>query len=669
MKIDFSREKFLAEQTSQAAPIRPWRKKSQPKLFDPQPADAAAPNDCLASALSYANRGWCVFPADLTGGVKKSHKSAKYSDGANWGSTKDPEQIKKDFSKWPEAIGIPTGAVNQFFVIEADTKEAHGVDGLASLEALQAMHGRLPETLMAESPTGSLHRYYRHPGQYITNSSSKIAPGVDIKGDGGMVIAPPSKRADDSYRWLNDLPIAEAPAWLVEQAVAAGQQTEAAANGGEASEKWRNLFDNLRNGDGLHDTLRDLAAKMITGGMSGGATTNMLYGWHDLFAPEGKWKEPRDDIPRAVATAEEKFAEGKARTRPPLCFINMANWDNEPVPQRKWAVHEKIPLQQTTLHSGQGAVGKSLIELHRTVAHVLGREWLGSWPEPGKAVFIDAEDDENELHIRLAAIASYYGVKFSDLIAGGLHVKTLVGADAVLAAPKHGSNIIEPTALYDQIFEFVADIKPKSITIASSANVFAGNENDRSQVQQCVSLFTRLAMIANGCVVLISHPSVRGIDSDTGLSGTTQWHNSVRARYYSKGVKPRDGEPVDTDLRVVEFRKNNYGPISSSITLRYDSGLFLPVSDDDTSFDKAEREATADDIFLQLLKLFCDQGQDVGPGFSRNYAPNMFARHPDAAGFTKNDLAKAMQRLLDAKTVVIEDYGPKSRPAKRLKLA
>jgi hypothetical protein len=82
------------------------------------------------------------------------------------------------------------------------------VDGLAGLEALQAEHGPLPDTLMAESPSGSVHRYYRHPGQYITSTSSKIAPGVDIKGDGGMVIAPPSKREDGTYRCAIDAEVA-----------------------------------------------------------------------------------------------------------------------------------------------------------------------------------------------------------------------------------------------------------------------------------------------------------------------------------------------------------------------------------------------------------------------------------------------------------------------------
>ena len=169
---------------------------------------------CGAAALRYAALGWEVFPAPA--GQKKSHKSEEHS-GAKWGKTTNPEEIRRDFRKWPNAnVAIVTGATSGIFVVEADTVEGHGVDGLASIKALEAENGPFPETRMAVSPSGSIHRYYGHPGAdiYIKNSTSEIAPGVDVRGDGGMVIAPPSIRPGvGKYCWLNDLPIADAPAW------------------------------------------------------------------------------------------------------------------------------------------------------------------------------------------------------------------------------------------------------------------------------------------------------------------------------------------------------------------------------------------------------------------------------------------------------------------------
>jgi len=187
-----------------------WRAKH----IRPRPLGA-----CGTAALEYAALGWEVFP--VPPGTKQSYKSEKLS-GTKWGKTTDPEEIGRDFRRWPDAnVAIVTGAVSGIFVIEADTVQGHGVDGLASMAALETQHGPLPETLMAISPSGSIHRYYEHPGAdfKVWSRSGKLVLGVDIKGDGGMVIAPPSiKPGVGEYRWLNDKPIANAPAWLIEAA-------------------------------------------------------------------------------------------------------------------------------------------------------------------------------------------------------------------------------------------------------------------------------------------------------------------------------------------------------------------------------------------------------------------------------------------------------------------
>jgi hypothetical protein len=81
----------------------------------------------------------------------------------------------------------------------------------------------------------------------------------------------------------------------------------------------------------------------------------------------------------------------------------------------------------------------------KDVAHVAGKDWLGSMPEIGPAFYVGAEDDRDELHIRLAQIASHYGVTFQDLIRGGLHVLCLLGQDATLCAATGKSGRVEVT--------------------------------------------------------------------------------------------------------------------------------------------------------------------------------------------------------------------------------
>jgi RecA-family ATPase len=344
-------------------------------------------------------------------------------------------------------------------------------------------------------------------------------------------------------------------------------------------------------------------------------------------------------------------------------LLNMRSWDDEDAPRQEWAVSDRIPLGHTALFSGEGGAGKSLILQQLGVSHVCGLDWFGAPTRQGPALIIDAEDDESVIRRRLADIVAHHGRKFAD-VWRDLHVSSFAGKDAVLAVFDRKSGKMTPTPIYDGLLEMVGDLKPVLTGIAASADVFAGDEIDRAQVRQFIQLLTRLAMLARGAVVLISHPSLSGIASGSGLSGSTAWHNSVRSRFYLRGVKGKDAEDDDapaTDLRVLEFRKNNYGPVSEAVTLRYRNGLFVPASTILPAADEAARMAEADQLFLSLLRLFTYQKQDLSPKKKAgNYAPNVMADHPDAklSKFRKHEFEEAMQRLLDQEKIHIAEDGP-----------
>jgi RecA-family ATPase len=347
--------------------------------------------------------------------------------------------------------------------------------------------------------------------------------------------------------------------------------------------------------------------------------------------------------------------------------MNFSNWDHEPVPVRKWAIPDRVPLNQAGLFSGEGGTGKSIIELMKNVAHVAGKDWLHSLPEPGPAFYIGCEDDEDELHIRLATIAKHYGTTFEQLREGGLHVLCLLGQDATLCAPTR-SGRVETTALYKQILEAAGDIKPKNISVDTLSRAFAGSEIDRSQVYGFCNHMQALAKAAGGSVTILSHPSLAGMASGSGISGSTAWHGAFRFRQYLKGTKAADGEQPDNDIREIEFKKNQYGPSGDSIVLRYRNGLFLPEGGT-SSLEKLARENTADEAFLALLARFAQQGRNVSDKpSSPTYAPAAFTKEADARKhvLTKPELESAMRRLFEAGKIHVETYGRPSRPYQRL---
>jgi RecA-family ATPase len=368
-------------------------------------------------------------------------------------------------------------------------------------------------------------------------------------------------------------------------------------------------------------------------------------------------------------TAEIHYIDGDTGTVKiePLPWLDMAAWDDKPVPVRKWAIKDRVPLNQAGLFSGEGGTGKSILELTKNVAHVAGKDWLGSMPEQGPAVYVGAEDDKDELHIRIAAIASHYDVTFEELVNGGLHVLCLLGEDATLCAiSNRKSGTVEVTALYRRLYEAAGDIKPKNISIDTLSRAFAGSEIDRVQVYAFAMFMQRLAMVAEGSVTVLSHPSLAGIASGSGISGSTAWHGAFRFRQYLTSTKADAGEQPDGDLRQLEFKKNQYGPSGEKIALRYQRGLFLPEGGL-TSFDKLARAQNVEQVFLALMARYEIEGRNVShKPTAPNFAPTAFCKESEAKGIRKEEFNAAMLRLFESKKICVDYYGRKDRGVSRL---
>jgi RecA-family ATPase len=299
--------------------------------------------------------------------------------------------------------------------------------------------------------------------------------------------------------------------------------------------------------------------------------------------------------------------QGNAPGDKPLPFIDMSNWDIEPAPKREWALQDRIPLRQVSLFSGEGSIGKSVALLQLSSAHVLAKDWLGTMPEPGPALYLGAEDEADEVRRRIMDIAAHYSARISELV-GHLHLLDFAGQDAILGrADRNG--LVQATKLFGQLKEAACDIRPKLISLDTSADIFAGNESDRAQVRQFIGQLRGMAIAANSAIIVASHPSLTGISSGTGLSGSTAWHNSVRSRMYFKPATTDAGEEPDPELRELQFLKNNYGPKAQKILVRWKEGVLVPAQAIG-SLDKMAADQNADSAFPQAAW----QIQSAAPG-------------------------------------------------------
>lgn len=344
----------------------------------------------------------------------------------------------------------------------------------------------------------------------------------------------------------------------------------------------------------------------------------------------------------------------------PIKFMDMSSWDDEAPPKREWAVLDRIPARQVTLFSGEGGLGKTILTLQLLCSTVLNRDWIGSLPEPGPCIYLGAEDEEDELHRRLAAIAAHYDEPFEEFIANGLYASSYAGKDMTLARFSRNGTI-EPTLLYDRLHEQACDIRPAIVAVDTLSDIFAGSEIDRVQVSAFMGLMRKLAMDANCAVILNSHPSQAGTNSGTGTSGSTAWHGKARGRMYMRA----DNE--DPELRILEFKKNQYGPLGDSIPLRYKNGVFIPEPRGG-SLDPQVAEQRAEQVFLDLLDRFARDGRAVTDKVCSTYAPTVFADEQEAKArnITKDMLKSAMLRLFASSKIKIVTDGPPSRPRTRL---
>ena len=333
-----------------------------------------------------------------------------------------------------------------------------------------------------------------------------------------------------------------------------------------------------------------------------------------------------------------------------------------PVPERLWIVLNMIPDRTVTIVGGDGAVGKSTLMLQLAVAMVGGTPWIGTNPEQGPVAVVSAEDDIDELHRRVVAIGRGLGAKLADLT--DLHFIPLAGKDAVMAAPEGRTNVVRETPIWRGLVAIVERFKPRLVIIDTRADVFAGNENDRSQARQFIGLLRGLAITKNLAIILIEHPSLTGLTSRTGTSGSTGWNNAVRSRLYLETIRDNQGEEISQDLRVLRVMKANYGPTGQELRLRWSDGCFI-LDGPTGGFEQLIAEAKAERVFLNLLASHNAQNRDVSDSPGSNYAPAIFAgTGPER--LTKDVLRGAMNRLFAVGRIRVEPFGPPSRRRKRL---
>ena len=277
----------------------------------------------------------------------------------------------------------------------------------------------------------------------------------------------------------------------------------------------------------------------------------------------------------------------------PLKIINPAEWQGMKAPARDWLVPGICVRGGATLLNGDGGVGKSLLCMQMQTALALGQPWLGI-NTPAKAtrsLGIYCEDEPDELHRRQEDICKYYGCAMSNLDGLALMMSRVGENNSLMSFDRRQGGAI--TNFFTQVETVINESEIEVVIIDTAADTFGGMEIDREQVRTFVQKLRSWALKSRGAIVITQHPSVSGMASGAGSSGSTGWNNSVRSRIYftTPSKRDEDGDDIPTNARVLKFMKSNYGPKQPKLQLVWHEGVFKPA-------DEAPPES-----FVDLVKL------------------------------------------------------------------
>jgi Bifunctional DNA primase/polymerase, N-terminal/Primase C terminal 1 (PriCT-1) len=243
------------------------------------------------AALDYARRGLSVFPlwsaipfrnvfvCSCMRGSRcdnpAKHPMARLAPNGLKDATADLDRVRHLWDCAPTAnIGIACSS--DCIVLDVDPRH----DGDNALAELQKRHGGFPTTWQAMTGGGGAHYYFRCDAE-IRNSAGKIGQGIDIRGLGGYVVAPPSRHVSGrSYAWdrgrgPTDVALAAMPAWLAEAA-----QSSRAGKGATPASSWRDL---VRNGVGegqRNDAITRLSGHLLRRNIDPVVTLELILTWN-----------------------------------------------------------------------------------------------------------------------------------------------------------------------------------------------------------------------------------------------------------------------------------------------------------------------------------------------------------------------------------------------------
>lgn len=471
-----------------------------------------APVPAITHALRYAEQGIPVFPCSPA--TKRPLTQHGFKE-----ATTDAFQIRKWWQQHPKAmIGTPTGAPTGWWVLDIDTDEAKGKQGIQSLQSMGHELSELMDTAVNRTASGGYHILFKYdPAAPVTNARGSLPPHIDVRGDGGYVIMSGSVLTDGrAYEWVNppeEIGIEDAPDWLL-KAIKGHTPSADVLDFNTAAKAGSTVVERVLAAQPgtWHERTRDLVARMVSEGASDDTIKAIAPGFTE---PGYSHAQTISEFMTHARTAREKWghevkASQPTNLEPPkpsserkrLTILSRSQMRDREAPD--YLIDEVITERSVLAVYGPSGSLKSFaaIDLGMSVAH--GLPWHGRDVKQGAVVYVTGEGTSQIGH-RLDAWDLANGTE---------------GFDAPFHLIPLGVPISDPTWVSNLIADIEeAGIAPVMVWLDTLARTFGtGDENSQKDMNAYISGVDRLRDHFGAVVGIVHHT---GKDSDKGLRGSS----------------------------------------------------------------------------------------------------------------------------------------------------
>jgi putative DNA primase/helicase len=462
------------------------------------------------------------------------------------------DTIRGWWSRFPDAnIALPTGSVSGLFVLDVDPR--HG--GAESLAALESRFGPFPATLESQTGGGGRHFFFAlAEGQVIRNSAGKLGPGLDVRGEGGYVVLPPSIHPEmqKPYAWACKAKPVQAPAWLTEtlsaRASVSGSHSDAPVPAGQ------------RN-----DTLARIAGAMRRRGCTQPTIEAAL-----LAENARRCRPPLSDTEvRAISHSVSRYTPetptAAENRRPETAAVLRCFRDIAPEAVR-WLWPKRIPLGKLTLLVGDPGLGKSLVTIHLASCVTSGSAFPdGEKCEAGEVIFLSAEDDPADT-IRPRLDAAGANVSRSHI----LEAVRVTLADG--AQTEKAFNLETDLAALEAALRHHPDVR---LIVIDPISAYLGGVDSHSnaEVRGILAPLASLAARHGVAVVAVTH---------LRKSAGAAIHRAIASIAFAaaaRAVWAVACDPSDPERRLMLAVKQNLGPNIGGLAFRVETQIDLPHLD------------------------------------------------------------------------------------------